>query len=115
MTRKNWLLILLCCCILYIPHATPSLAIRTKLIFTGHPVSALTSKVYPFEKNGKRYQPYSEYSKEHHAKVYLISHPPSAMVDTGENVVYKDLIVYQKGPIFLAKYVYDEIAKIMNV
>jgi len=39
LTHKTWLLILLCCYILYIIlHATPSLAIRTKLFFTGQPV-----------------------------------------------------------------------------
>ncbi|PEL12482.1 hypothetical protein [Bacillus sp. AFS017336] len=113
MTRKTWLLILICCCILYIPHATPSLAIRTKLIFTGHPVSALTSKVSIQARENKGYQPYL---KNHHAKAYRISHPPSTMSVAGANMlVYEDFIVYRKGPIFVAKILYDELMKIMNV
>ncbi|MEH7454485.1 hypothetical protein [Gottfriedia acidiceleris] len=116
MTRKKYLFIPIICCILYLGlHAAPSLAIRTKLFFHFHPKAALTSKVYLFEKNGKRYQPYPEYTTKHHAKVYLINHPPRHRAPNGEMVVWNDYIVYQKGPIFFAKNLYDEIAKIMNV
>ncbi|PEC49667.1 hypothetical protein COJ46_15430 [Bacillus sp. AFS077874] len=105
MTRKTWLFIFLCCCILFISlHATPSVAIRTKLFFTFHPKSALTSKISLQARENKGYQPYLH---NHHAKAYQISNPPSSMQ-------VNDFIVYQKGFIFSAKYLDNEMAKIKN-
>ena len=105
LTHKTWLLILLCCYILYITlHATPSLAIRTKLFFTGQPVSALTSKISLEAIANKGYQPYLN---DHHAKTYRISHPPSPELN--------DFIVYLIGFTYSAKYLEYDIVNIMNV
>jgi hypothetical protein len=94
-------------------HATPSLAIRTKLFFTFHPKAALTTKITLHKGENEAYQPYL---KNHHAKAYTISHPPKTESMAGPSMlVYKDFIVYQKGPIYVAKTLYDKIAEIMNV
>jgi len=88
----------------YVLHTSPSLSIRTKLVFTGHPVSALTSKISLQAKNNKGYQPYLH---DHHAKAYQISRPPSPELN--------DFIVYQKGFFFYAKYLEYDIVNIKNV
>ena len=54
----------------YVLHTSSSLSIRTKLVFTGHPVSALTSKISLQAKDNKGYQPYSH---EHHTKAYIVN------------------------------------------
>jgi hypothetical protein len=38
-------IIILALAILWLPHSTATISIRTHLFFTGHPLSALTSKI----------------------------------------------------------------------
>jgi len=54
----------------YVLQTSSSLSIRTKLVFTGHPVSALSSKISLQAKNNKGYHPYLH---DHHAKAYIVN------------------------------------------
>ncbi|MFB7142414.1 hypothetical protein ACFCYN_22640 [Gottfriedia sp. NPDC056225] len=115
MTRKKWLLVALfalialsACRILYIKlHSTPSLAIRTRLFFTLHPNSALTSKISSQARENKGFQPYLHI---HNAKAYRINHPVASL--NLNDLKITDFIVYRKGSLFFAEYLDTEIADI---
>lgn len=114
MFRKISFIIIICIVFLVTIHCSPTLAIRTKLVTSGHFISAFTTNIETYNKDGIVYQPYEEYENKHNAQVYLLSNPPTSRYGTGD-MILEDIIVYQHGPIFIAKYVYDELHKIMDV
>ncbi|XRG80748.1 hypothetical protein V5E38_10785 [Rossellomorea sp. GAMAL-10_SWC] len=116
MTRKKFILITIIFCIFYLGlHATPSLAIRTKLFFYFHPKAAFTTTV-SLNKRENNADSFKPYLVKHHAKAYTISHPPNIQSSAGPSMpVYKDFIVYKKGPIYVSKRLYDVLHKIINV
>lgn len=76
-------------------HLTPKLALRTHVLFTGHPYAAITSEIVDYEKR--------EEDGELNGKVYTLTEPP---IDGG---LLRNWLVKKDGFLYFADYFEGEI------
>lgn len=98
LAKKEVIFLVAIAAIFIILHSTPSMALRTQVLFMGYPKSALTTKIVD-----DKYHNEMDHIKfaELNAKAYTLTKPPIEKATQGE---LRNFLVRKYGFIYLAEY-----------
>lgn len=85
----------------YVLHSSPSIALRTHVLFDGHPILAVKTKIVDDKEHNV--MDWNYLSKEH-AKCYSLTKPPK---EQATDSFLTNYIVRKKGFIYVAAYYGD--------
>lgn len=96
--KKKIMIIISLLSIFVIAHATPSMALRTKVILMGHPVASLTTGIIEDEFHNEVDK---EKFAELNAKAYTLTKPPVERATEGK---LRNYLVRKVGFLYFAEY-----------